>query len=110
MTIPQILKVVGKQGYYYISEKSPEKEFKEEEKNNESLRQLIFTTILHQKHSGLEDEDCFVNIDVVIDEINELFKAKGSNIRINFSSLYYLVTTSKNISFKFDEVLERIKL
>lgn len=110
MTIPQVLKVVGKQGYYYISEKNPTKEFKEEERFNESLRQIMFTIILYQRHLGLADKDNSVSVDVVINEMNELFKAEGSNTRVNFSSLYYLATTSKIIGFKFDKDLKRIRL
>lgn len=110
MTIPQVLKVVGKEGYYYVSDKNPTKEFEEEEKFNESLRQIIFTIILYQRHSGLADKDNSVSVDVVIDEMNELFKAEGSNMRVNFSSLYYLATTSKIIGFKFDKDLKRIRL
>lgn len=110
MTIPQVLKVVGKEGYYYVSDKTPTKEFEEEEKFNESLRQIMFTIILYQRHLGLADKDNSVSVDVVIDEMNELFKAEGSNMRVNFSSLYYLATTSKIIGFKFDKDLKRIRL
>ena len=110
MTIPQVLKVVGRQGYYYVSEKNPTKEFEKEEKFNESLRQIMFTVILYQRHLGLADKDYSVSIDVVIDEMNELFKAEGSNTRVDFSSLYYLATTSKIIGFKFNKDLTRIRL
>lgn len=110
MTIPQVLKVVGKEGYYYVSDKNPTKEFKEEERFNESLRQIMFTIILYQRHLGLADKDNSVSVDVVINEMNELFKAEGNNTRVNFSSLYYLATTSKIIGFKFDKDLKRIRL
>lgn len=110
MTIPQVLKVVGKEGYYYMSDKNPTKEFKEEERFNESLRQIMFTIILYQRHLGLADKDNSVSVDVVINEMNELFKAEGNNARVDFSSLYYLATTSKIIGFKFDKDLKRIRL
>lgn len=110
MTIPQVLKVVGKEGYYYVSDKNPTKEFKEEERFNESLRQIMFTIILYQRHLGLADKDNSVSVDVVINEMNELFKAEGNNARVDFSSLYYLATTSKIIGFKFDKDLKRIRL
>lgn len=110
MTIPQVLKVVGKEGYYYMSDKNPTKEFKEEERFNESLRQIMFTIILYQRHLGLADKDNSVSVDVVINEMNELFKAEGNNARVGFSSLYYLATTSKIIGFKFDKDLKRIRL
>lgn len=110
MTIPQVLRVVGKEGYYYTSDKNLTKEFEEEERFNEQLRGLMFTIILHQRYLGLADKDYYVDVDVVIDELNKYLKAEGKNAKINFSSLYYLATTSKIISFRFSKDLEKIRL
>ena len=43
-------------------------------------------------------------------ELNNYLKIEGKNVKINFSSLYYLATTSKTIGFKFDKDLEKIRL
>ena len=110
MTIPQVLKVVGKEGYYYMSDKDPTEEFKEEERFNESLRQIMFTVILYQRYLGLADKNYYVSVDLVINELNNYLKIEGKIVKINFSSLYYLATTSKTIGFKFDKDLEKIRL
>lgn len=110
MTIPQVLKVVGKEGYYYVSDKNPTKEFKKEEEFNEQLRRVMFTVILYQKYLGLTDKNYYVSVDLVINELNNYLKIEGKNVKINFSSLYYLATTSKTIGFKFDKDLEKIRL
>lgn len=110
MTIPQVLKVVGKEGYYYVSDKNPTKEFEEEKKFNEHLRRIMFTVILYQKCLGLADKNNYVNVDLVINELNNCLKIEGKNVKINFSSLYYLATTSKTIGFKFNKDLEKIRL
>lgn len=110
MTIPQVLKVVGKEGYYYMSDKSPINEFKEEEEFNNLLRRLMAITILARETLGLTDDNNFIDIDIVINELNNCMKDMGENVKINFSSLYYLATTSKTIRFEFDKDLEKIRL
>ena len=51
------------------------------------------------------------NVEVqVINKLNNYLKIEGKNVKINFSSLYYLATTSKTIGFKFDKDLEKIRL
>ena len=110
MTIPQVLKVVGKEGYYYMSDKNPTKEFKEEEKFNEELRRAMFKIILYQKLLGLADKNNYVSVELVIEELNNYLKIKRENVKINFSSLYYLAITSRTIGFKFNKDLEKIRL
>ena len=93
-----------------MSDKNPTKEFKEEEKFNEELRRAMFKIILYQKLLGLADKNNYVSVELVIEELNNYLKIKRENVKINFSSLYYLAITSRTIGFKFNKDLEKIRL
>ena len=70
----------------------------------------MFKVILYQRCLGLADKNYYVSVDLVINELNNCLKIEGKNVKVNFSSLYYLATTSKVIGFKFDKDLEKIRL
>lgn len=108
MTIPQVLSVVGREGYYYYSDKDVSGYIAQECSNNNTLRQVIKNVI--ETEPFIVDKEGYTSIDDVIEKVNIFLKKSNQSIKLNYSSLLYLVATDKNNTYKISEDIEKIKI
>lgn len=108
MTVPQVLSVVGKNGYYYSSNENISNYINEELSTNNILRQTIKNVI--STTPFMVDKEGYVDIDDIIKAVNDFLKESNQNIKLNYSSLFHLVTTDKSVNYRISEDMEKIKI